>query len=146
MLILGTIPLGLQYAVPYLKNWFDTTFATDIGSLGTIQAAVDADPKVLSSGVEVSTTTLSMTGQPTTTTTYLTVTTILRQMPADPESAADSMAARVLSVAPDAGGRQQLRVFLRCGYDIGIWSSWSSYSYSHTPREWRARLHPAKAI
>jgi uncharacterized RDD family membrane protein YckC len=116
LIVLAAVPLGLRYAGPVLKNWFNTTFDTNTDTLQKLQSAVNADPDVLSTSVTVNTTTF----------------------------VADSIAARVLAAAPDNAGQQRLVIVVRYGFDIGIASGWQGFNYGYTPDEWRARIRNAR--
>ena len=139
------LPAGLSYLGPKWEAALSRMTGTNFDALEKIQSAVNADPGVLSAGVTTNTTTFTHVNGPGTTVTALQVTVVTRGAVADPESFADRIAARALTVAPDALGEQVLTVEVRSGFDIGLWSEWSTRNYSHTPADWRARWPGMKA-
>ena len=139
----AAIGVGLKYLGPQWETALSRMTGTDFSTLKRIQSTVNADPNILSTGVTTNTTHFSAVGSGSTTSTALIVTVVTRGAVDRPEAFADRVAARVLALAPTALGEQKLTIVVREGYDIGLWSNWSNYGYSHTPAEWRARLAAA---
>jgi uncharacterized RDD family membrane protein YckC len=145
LIALAAVPVGLRYVGGDWKSWFESSFGASTDELANIRSAVSADPRFLSTNVTVSTTYIAPLNAPGTTTTYLVVAVVYRGSTDVPESVANSIAERVLKVSPGIMGKQQLTVEVRYGYDIGIATSWSSFKYSFSPDEWKARLRGEQA-
>lgn len=136
---LAAMPLTAHYLGP---DWqpHGTIFGVDMDALRKIQTAIEADPEVQTASVIVNTTRVAMLSGARSTTTALTITVIHRGRIDDAESFANKIAQRVLTLYPDALGRDRLVVVVRYGFDIGIASNWSGHGYDFTVAEWRARL------
>jgi uncharacterized RDD family membrane protein YckC len=141
LLALAGVPV-MRWYQPQLQASLGANYAT----LQAMQTAAAADPDALAVGVSDNWSTFSSfatgtsTSGTTTTTTEILVR-VIHRGPTDNEAAfADRIAARVLKISPDVLGRQKLRIAVVTGYDIGLFSSWSTHNFVGTPADWRGRL------
>jgi len=73
---------------------------------------------------------------------YLTVSVMLRQKPADFDQEADKIAGNVLGEYPGALEKDLITVSIIYGFDIGIAHLSRSKVVPHSPKEWQDRLYP----
>ncbi len=71
---------------------------------------------------------------------YLKIDAVWRNKPDSYELAASEIAAIAIRDYPDVSNKDALVVNIIYGFDIGIASGWQSYSFAHTPDEWKRML------
>ncbi|UTA48256.1 RDD family protein [Simiduia sp. 21SJ11W-1] len=100
-----------------------------------VQSALSNEQEVSYATVTTSTTTFSSVNEGTKTTTYVTAQAVLSSNKVSDVELARKLAAIVIQNYPEAVNKDALRITLTYGYDIGIWSQWSSHTHDFNPGE-----------
>jgi len=101
----------------------------------TVQSALSNEQGVTYATVTTSTTTFSSVNEGTKTATYVTAQAVLSSNKVSDVELARKLATIVVQNYPEAVKKDALRVTLTYGYDIGIWSQWSSHTHDFNPGE-----------
>jgi len=96
-------------------------------------------PEVVSATIHDGHSTFSSIDGESKTTTYITSQVLLKNCNVEDEKLASKIANIILQVHKEANQKNFIQVTISYGYDIGIYSSWRSNSYSFSPEEWLAK-------
>lgn len=99
------------------------------------QQAINSNEAVKYAGVMEGSTTSTSSNSGTTTTTYVSTQAFLYKNNVDDTAIAKELAQTIVNTYPDSLNKSLIQVTLTYGYDIGIASSWNSYSHSFNPKE-----------
>ena len=100
-----------------------------------VQSALSSEPGVTYATITTSTATFSSVNGRAKTTTFVTAKAILASDNIRDAEFARKLAAIVARHYPEAVNKDAIRVTLTYGYDIGIWSQWSSHTHDFNPGE-----------
>ena len=107
-----------------------------------MQNALASEPGVTFAGVTDGTSTFIGTNTPAQTRSYLNASVRIADKNADMEDMANHLAEIILVKYPETSSRDVVSVSLLHGFDIGIWSTWTSKDFSFSPANWRVRIAP----
>lgn len=109
--------------------------SASFGGMIKAQSALTQLPDISGVNVLTSTTTYTSINEETTQKTSVTAQVFLSSDNITDSELARRVAIIVTQNYPESTGKDSLIVVLSYGYDIGIWSQWSSFSYDFTPDE-----------
>jgi uncharacterized RDD family membrane protein YckC len=101
----------------------------------TVQSALSNESGVTYTTISTNTTTFSSVKEGTKTTTYVSAQAFLLSNNVSDDEFARHLATIVVKNYPEARNKDALRITLTYGYDIGIWSQWTSHAHDFNPRE-----------
>ncbi len=100
-----------------------------------VQSAISDEQGVTYATVATGTTTFSSVNEETKTATYVNAQAVLSSNKVSDVELARKLATIVVQNYPEAVNKDVLRITLKYGYDIGIWSQWSNHAHDFNPGE-----------
>lgn len=132
-LVITTVTFVIAAILPMLTIGF--TDSLPFKELLSTQKALSGIPAVRQASVRSGVTTVKYSESAAQTGTYITAQVFVKKQLLDDAEFAKELAEIVAKNFPDYQSRNVVQVILTYGFDIGIWSQWSSHDYTFKPEE-----------
>lgn len=124
----GTLPAYLT----------DSANAPTLTTIRQAQSQLNAHPDIRHASVVSGTQTVKTENLGTHTTTYIKAEAHLYRNENNNETFAKALATTLVQAIPEARHKQNVIIALSYGYDMGIWNTWNTHSYSFDPKTLKA--------